>query len=164
MFKVGSYAEAIDDAISGQVIVVTKNCVTLKTADGFEMDFTPKQLVPLGNQLDLMKDSNTLYSTKNEGVSSNKKQNKPVKTKKNEFVLEVDLHIEKLVSSRKNLTNYDILNIMKNDDHIVLDNLQNPDNICEECKKDDQSVRSNLITIGYKICNSCRISKTIFPV
>ena len=53
---------------------------------------------------------------------------------------------------------------MKNDDHIVLDNLQNPDNICEECKKDDQSVRSNLITIGYKICNSCRISKTIFPV
>ena len=54
---------------------------------------------------------------------------------------------------------------MKNDDHIVLeDNVENPDNICEECKKDDQSVRSNLITTGYKICSSCRISKTIFPV
>ena len=27
-----------------------------------------------------------------------------------------------------------------------------PDKICEECKKEDESVRSNLITIGYKIC------------
>ena len=61
--------------------------------------------------------------------------------------------------------NYDILYIMKNDDHIVLeDNVENPDNICEECKKDDASVRSNLITTSYKICNSCRISKTIFPI
>ena len=36
-----------------------------------------------------------------------------------------------------------------------------PDKICEECKKEDESVRSNLITIGYKICDSCKISKTI---
>ena len=54
---------------------------------------------------------------------------------------------------------------MKNDDHIVLEsNVQNPDSICEECKKVDESVRSNLIIISYKICNSCRMSKTIFPV
>ena len=37
-----------------------------------------------------------------------------------------------------------------------------PDNTCEECNKEDESVRSNLITIGYKICDSCKISKTIF--
>tara|TARA_B100001250_G_scaffold214965_1_gene184449 strand:+ start:653 stop:784 length:132 start_codon:yes stop_codon:yes gene_type:complete len=39
-----------------------------------------------------------------------------------------------------------------------------PDNICEECKKEDESVNSNLIIMGYKICNSCKLSKTIFPV
>ncbi len=38
------------------------------------------------------------------------------------------------------------------------------DNICEECKEEHESVRSNLITSGYKICDSCKLSKTIFPV
>ena len=38
------------------------------------------------------------------------------------------------------------------------------DNICEECKKEDESVSQNLIKYGYKICDSCNISKTIFPV
>ena len=39
-----------------------------------------------------------------------------------------------------------------------------PDNTCEECKKEDESVRSNLITTGFKLCDSCKLSKTIFPV
>ena len=38
------------------------------------------------------------------------------------------------------------------------------DNICEECKKEDESVSQNLIKHGYKVCNSCYASKTIFPV
>ena len=38
------------------------------------------------------------------------------------------------------------------------------DNICEECKKEDESVSQNLIMHGYKICDSCKISKTIFPI
>jgi|TARA_B110000261_G_scaffold139917_1_gene159631 hypothetical protein len=37
-------------------------------------------------------------------------------------------------------------------------------NICEECKKEDENVKSNLIMFGYKICNSCKTSKTIFPI
>ena len=37
-------------------------------------------------------------------------------------------------------------------------------NICEECKKENESVSQNLIMNGYKICDSCKISKTIFPV
>ena len=35
-------------------------------------------------------------------------------------------------------------------------------NICEECKKEDESVSQNLILTGFKICKSCRTSKTIF--
>ena len=38
------------------------------------------------------------------------------------------------------------------------------DDICEECKKVDKSVTENLILIGYKLCKSCRISKTLFPI
>ena len=37
-------------------------------------------------------------------------------------------------------------------------------NICDECKKEDESVSQNLILTSYKLCSSCRVSKTIFPV
>ena len=36
--------------------------------------------------------------------------------------------------------------------------------ICEECKEEDKSVTQNLFLTGFKICKSCRISKTIFPI
>ena len=38
------------------------------------------------------------------------------------------------------------------------------DNFCEECKKEDESVSQNLILTGFKTCNSCKLSKTIFPI
>ena len=41
---------------------------------------------------------------------------------------------------------------------------EQPNSICEECKEENESVSQNLIMYGYKICESCRISKTIFPV
>jgi|TARA_Y100000310_G_scaffold134153_1_gene133159 hypothetical protein len=44
------------------------------------------------------------------------------------------------------------------------ENLDKLDDICEECKKEDESVHQNLIMHGYKICNSCKVSKTIFPI
>ena len=37
-------------------------------------------------------------------------------------------------------------------------------NICDECKKEDESVTQNLILTSYKLCSSCRVSKTIFPI
>jgi len=38
------------------------------------------------------------------------------------------------------------------------------DNICETCQIDHESVSQNAILTGFKICESCRISKTIFPI
>tara|TARA_B100001057_G_scaffold126751_1_gene125674 strand:+ start:493 stop:660 length:168 start_codon:yes stop_codon:yes gene_type:complete len=36
--------------------------------------------------------------------------------------------------------------------------------ICDECREKDESVFQNLIMTGFKVCKSCRISKTIFPL
>jgi len=36
--------------------------------------------------------------------------------------------------------------------------------ICEECKTFHDSVFQNLILTGFKLCKSCQISKTIFPI
>ena len=48
-----------------------------------------------------------------------------------------------------------------NQDKIIENEL---DDICEECKKEDNSVTENLILTGYKLCKSCKISKTLFPI
>ena len=56
---------------------------------------------------------------------------------------------------------------------IMTDNLDNKhdeelirelNNICDECKQEDESVSQNLILTSYKLCSSCRVSKTIFPI
>ena len=48
--------------------------------------------------------------------------------------------------------------------HKVLVEISDLDNLCEVCKKKDKSVTQYLILTGYKICKSCLISKTIFPI
>jgi len=54
---------------------------------------------------------------------------------------------------------------MENDDQIVLDySVEKANSFCEECKKEDESVKQNLIMHGYKICKSCNLAKTIFPI
>ena len=42
--------------------------------------------------------------------------------------------------------------------------LEEFNNKCEECRKDHESVSQNLILTGFKICKSCRTSKTVFPI
>ena len=54
---------------------------------------------------------------------------------------------------------------MKNIERSFLEkNLKDLDEICEECHKEDESVTQNLIMTGYKLCKSCRTSKTVFPI
>jgi hypothetical protein len=50
------------------------------------------------------------------------------------------------------------------EDEEIEKNLRDLDNICDECKEEDESVSQNLILMGLKICKSCRTSKTIFPI
>jgi len=51
-----------------------------------------------------------------------------------------------------------------NQDNLNEKDLENFNNFCEECKKEDESVSQNLILTGFKLCKSCRTSKTIFPI
>ena len=37
-------------------------------------------------------------------------------------------------------------------------------NICEDCKKENESVSQNLIMYGYKVCESCRVSKPPYQI
>ena len=46
-------------------------------------------------------------------------------------------------------------------DNIIEEKL---DELCEECKKKDESVIHNLMLTGFKVCKSCKLSKTLFPI
>ena len=51
----------------------------------------------------------------------------------------------------------------KSKEELSNETIKELDNICEECKKEDESVTQNLLLTGFKICKSCKTSKTIFP-
>tara|TARA_B100001057_G_C22755076_1_gene913382 strand:+ start:390 stop:560 length:171 start_codon:yes stop_codon:yes gene_type:complete len=48
--------------------------------------------------------------------------------------------------------------------YIKLNDVKDLNNICDECKKENESVLQNLILTGFKVCESCRVSRTIFPI
>ena len=50
------------------------------------------------------------------------------------------------------------------DEKDKVDDQDDFNDFCEECKKEDESVTQNLILTSYKLCSSCRVSKTIFPI
>ena len=53
---------------------------------------------------------------------------------------------------------------MIEEDDIKEKDLKDLNDICDECKTKHESVSQNLILTGFKICKSCRLSKTIFPI
>ena len=53
---------------------------------------------------------------------------------------------------------------MIDEDDIKEKDLNDLNDICDECKTEHESVSQNLILTGFKICKSCRLSKTIFPI
>ena len=53
---------------------------------------------------------------------------------------------------------------MIDDDNFKEEDIKDLDDICDECKEKHKSVTQNLILTGFKICKSCRVSKTIFPI
>ena len=53
---------------------------------------------------------------------------------------------------------------MTKDYDIQEKDLKDFNNICDECKNEHESVSQNLVLTGFKTCESCRVSKTIFPI
>ena len=52
----------------------------------------------------------------------------------------------------------------KTDEKYLNTDTEELNNIWDECKEEDESVTQNLILTGFKLCKSCRVSKTIFPL
>lgn len=113
-FNIGDKVAALDEAVSGIVVSIKNEQIEVETADGFLMTYFVNELIKENNTSELSgfisreKVSNAIRE-KTEPIKRNFTKEK--KSKKDEFVLEVDLHIEKLVPSKRGMNNYDILNL-----------------------------------------------------
>ena len=113
-FEIGDKVAVLDDDISGVVIKVQNNEISVETTDDFVMTFFVNELVKINNSNEL----SGFFSTQSLGSVLKDKEEpkkrsfvKEKKSRKDEFVLEVDLHIEKLVPSKRGMSNYDILTL-----------------------------------------------------
>ena len=113
-FEIGDKVAVLDDDISGVVIKVQNNEISVETTDNFVMTFFVNELVKINNSNDL----SGFFSTQSLGSVLKDKEEpkkrsfvKEKRSRRDEFVLEVDLHIEKLVPSKRGMSNYDILTL-----------------------------------------------------
>lgn len=114
-FKKGDRVLVLDEDTEGIVLEVNKSDVIIETIDGFELTYRTVELLKVPNDsVDLRKATtrgaiDSALHDKKEPVKRSFIKEK--KSKKDEFILEVDLHIEKLVKSFSRLEKYEILNL-----------------------------------------------------
>jgi len=114
MFAKGDKIAVLDDAINGVVLKKIGSQVTILTSDGFELNYHEKELILTESNTDFMQiiaKTNFTQIAKEKEIARPRSFVKEKKSRKDEFVLEIDLHIEKLVSYTRGMNNYDILNI-----------------------------------------------------
>lgn len=110
--QIGNKVAVLDDVIKGEVVAVAKNLVTIVTKDGMHFRFEAKELVKIEKeQHELSKFLNINNPLLKEKVNEKSTKKSAFTKQKNEVVLEVDLHINQLVKSIKNLDNFDMLNL-----------------------------------------------------
>lgn len=112
--KLGDKVLVKDSVAKGVVKKITNNRILVLDEDGFELFYDSTQLILVQvdqAQLSMYSDiNNAMFFEKEQWVEPNRRSVKKSKQEKYGVVMEVDLHIEKLVSSRKGMSNADILN------------------------------------------------------
>lgn len=113
--KIGDKISVIDEAICGIVFKIDKNTIVIKTGDGFLLDFNPSELIKMDSQPKL--DSNLFFKHSINAVIKEKESSSPQKSKRvkpkarNTPKMEVDLHINQLISSTKGMSKHDLLTL-----------------------------------------------------
>ena len=110
--EIGNKVAVLDDVLKGVVVAINHDTISVKTQDGMVFNFRPDELVKIDvEQRELSKYSDINNPLLHQKTSLNSKKKSAFKKDKNEVILEVDLHINQLVKSTRNMDNYDMLNL-----------------------------------------------------
>lgn len=108
--QVGNKVAVLDDVIRGVVIGISNDNISIE-AEGMTFVFKASELVKIeAEQFELSKYSDINNQLLKEKNTPKKKKISVFKKNKNNTVMEVDLHIEKLLKNVRGMDNFDILN------------------------------------------------------
>ena len=113
-FKVGDLVMVLDDNLSGTIIKIAENQITIESADGFEFVFSKTELVKQDVSASFRHSIFENTSIDEVVLEKESKKRKPIiKKAKARFepTLEVDLHIHQLTNSSKGMSNHDMLTL-----------------------------------------------------
>ncbi|MEO8934583.1 MAG: Smr/MutS family protein [Xanthomarina sp.] len=114
MFKVGDKVSVLDENLTGRVVKVTVDIITMEDAHGFEMDFNKKELVLIKNERDFrtksFKDISFSEVLREKEVQKRKPTIKKKAKDRYEPTMEVDLHIHQLTNQTR-MSNHDMLTL-----------------------------------------------------
>jgi len=110
--QIGHKVAVLDDVLSGKIVSISDNEITIEDKDGMHFNFIEKELVLIDeNQHDLSRFSDIDNQFLAQKKSEKRKKKSAFIKEKNEVILEVDLHINQLVKSTRGLDNYDMLSL-----------------------------------------------------
>lgn len=111
-FKIGDKVAVLDDVIKGVIKNIKGNILVVEDETGMCYDFQAIDLVKIEvEQRELTKYSDINNSLLKDKMISTGKKKTVFKKAKNDVVMEVDLHIAKLVKSIRGMDKYDILSL-----------------------------------------------------
>ena len=96
-FKIGDQVVALDEDMAGIIIAIKNHDIEVETEDGFHMSFQEKELIlqNSSNELSQFISKGQVFQAIQEKIEPVKRSLvKEKKSRKDDFVLEVDLHIE----------------------------------------------------------------------
>jgi len=111
--KTGDKVSAIDDTVTGIITRIEGSMITIITDDGFELQYSEKELIIEDNLIS----EDQINFDQISGIIAEKEEKRPKKAKKvrskerNLPPMEVDLHIHQLVNNHTNIAKYDMLTL-----------------------------------------------------
>ena len=114
-FKLGDYVLVLDEDLSGIIKRIDGHTISIETNDGFLIDFQKNELVKKDKNQSIKTDlfSNSSISAVVSEKEIPKRKNQPKVRAKDRYepTMEVDLHINQLVRSSRNMSNHDMLTL-----------------------------------------------------
>ena len=110
--EIGNKVAVLDDVLKGKIIDIQGDNISVQTTDGMVFNYKEVELVKIDiEQHELSKLSDINNPLLKEKILPKKQEKSFFKKEKNEVILEVDLHINQLVKSTRNMDNFDMLNL-----------------------------------------------------
>jgi len=112
MFEKGDKVTFIDDSINGTVMSILGDIIKIETEDGFDMDCSPNEIIKRGvfdEDMGSYIDNRTMDRIMKENSMDKRRESVKRPSRKDDYLIEVDLHIERILKSHKHMDSGDIL-------------------------------------------------------